>query len=130
MWRQNIPNLKEDEWNRKNILKSKPTERNEMNSRIEKPSDNDNADQDIWKVDNLNTLEDTQFVKSAEVTAPQTNIDMQNKDKEYSTEYKVLNIYENEQTTIKENSDIKEVREILENNWYDVEEIHDQFSDE
>ena len=55
---------------------------------------------------------------------------MKDKDNKDSPEYKEVNVYHNEQITIKENSDIKGVGEILEKNLDGVEETHDQFLDD
>ena len=66
------------------------------------------------------------------MNTPQINVDVKDKDKdkEDSTEHEEVNIYDNEQITMKENNDIKGVGYMVEKNLDGIEETHDQFSDE
>ena len=84
-----------------------------MNSCIEYTFTKSNIDQDICKVDDSHTLEEAQFDSNIEVNIPQINVCVKYKDKEDSTYHTEVNIYDNEQTMIKENNDIKWFGEIL-----------------
>ena len=74
-------------------------------------------------MENLKTSQESKFDNHVRVNMPQINVDF--KDKEDIVEYKEENMIDTEQTPIKENSDIREIVEILEKNQDDVEETLD-----
>ena len=77
------------------IPKLKPTECNEMSSRIEESSAKNNIEQDICNKDNYSILEKIQFDNNTEDNIFQININKKDTDKEDSTEHKEVNVYEN-----------------------------------